>query len=78
MGHYQMRKLQAIKKYCALVFAAFGLLEVMRVVNDEKSIGKSRKIFSLMKKRSIIDQAIELYRRGVSKRDIYKKLGLAA
>ena len=78
LGHYQMRKLKAIKKYCALVIMAFGLLEVLRVSNNEKSIGQSRRIFSVMKKRTYIDQIIELSKRGVSKREIYKHLKLVA
>jgi SRSO17 transposase len=78
MGHYQMRRLKAIKKYCALVIVAYGLLEVLKVVNNEKSIGQSRKIFSIMKKRLFVDQVIELNRRGISKRDIYEKLKLVA
>lgn len=78
MGQYQMRRLKAIKKYCALVIIAYGLLEVLRVANNEKSIGQSRKIFSIMKKRSFVDQIIDMDRRGVSKRDIYKRLKLVA
>jgi SRSO17 transposase len=78
MGHYQMRRLKAIKKCCALVIIAYGLLEVLRVANNEKSIGQSRKVFSIMKKRSFVDQVIELNRRGVSKKDIYKRLKLTA
>lgn len=78
MGHYQMRKLKAIKKYCALVIIAYGLLEILRVSDNEKSIGQSRKIFSIMNKRSYVDRIIEMSRRGVSKQDIYKKLKLVA
>jgi hypothetical protein len=78
MGHYQMRRLKAIKKYCALVIIAYGLLEILRVANKEKSVGQSRKIFSIMKKRSVVDQIIDMNRRGVSKREIYKKLNLVA
>ncbi len=78
MGHYQMRRLKAIKKYCALVIIAYGLLEILRVSNNEKSLGQSRKIFSIMKKRSFVDQIIEMNRRGVSKQDIYKRLKLVA
>ena len=78
MGHYQMRRLKAIKKYCALVIIAYGLLEILRLDNNEKSIGQSRKIFSIMKKRSYVDHIIELNRRGVSKREIYKRLRLVA
>lgn len=78
MGQYQMRRLKAIKKYCALVIIAYGLLEILRITNNEKSIGQSRKIFSIMKKRSYVDQILELNRRGVSKRDIYKRLKLVA
>ena len=78
MGHYQMRRLKAIKKYCALVIVAYGLLEILRITNNEKSIGQSRKIFSIMKKRSYVDQIIKMNRSGVSKRDIYKKLNLVA
>jgi SRSO17 transposase len=78
MGHYQMRKLKVIKKYCALVFAAYGLLEAMRIAANEKSIGKSRKMFSIMKKRSYVDRIIDLNRRGVSKRKIYEQLKLVA
>ena len=78
MGHYQMRRLKAIKKYCALVIIAYGLLEILRVARNEKSIGQSRKVFSIMKKRLYVDQILEMNRRGVSKRDIYKKLKLVA
>ena len=67
LGHYQMRKLKAIEKYCALVFAAYALLELMRVSNHEQSIGKSRQYFKLMKKRKYVDQVIDLHRKGVSK-----------
>lgn len=78
MGQYQMRKLKAIGKYCALVFAAYTLLESLRVSNNEKSLGQSRQYFKIMKKREYVDQVIILYQKGVLKRDIYKKLKLVA
>ena len=73
MSQYQMRKLKAIGKYCALVFAAYTLLETLRASNNEQSLGQSRQYFKIMKKREYIDQVIILYKKGVSKRDIYKK-----
>jgi SRSO17 transposase len=78
LGHYQMRKLKAIEKYCALVFAAYALLESLRIANKEQSLGKSRQYFKLMKKRKYVDQVIDLHKKGVSKRDIYKTLKLVA
>ena len=78
MGQYQMRKLKAIGKYCALVFAAYALLESLRVANNEQSIGKSRQYFKIMKKREYVDQVITMHKKGVPKRDIYKKLKLVA
>lgn len=78
LGQYQMRKLKAIEKYCALIFVAFGLLESFRVNNNDKSIGQSRKYFKIMKRREYVDQIILLSRRGVPKRDIYEKLKLVA
>ena len=78
MGQYQMRKLKAIGKYCALVFAAYTLLESLRVSNNEQSLGKSRQYFKIMKKREYVDQVITLYKKGVAKRDIYQKLKLVA
>ncbi|NLW32611.1 MAG: IS701 family transposase [Fibrobacter sp.] len=78
LGHYQMRKLKAIEKYCALVFAAYALLESLRVSNNEQSLGKSRQYFKMMKKRKYVDQVIDLHKKGVSKRDIYKTLKLVA
>ena len=78
LGHYQMRKLKAIEKYCALVFAAYALLESLRISNNEQSLGKSREHFKLMNKRKYVDQVIDLQKKGFSKRDIYKKLKLVA
>ncbi len=78
MSQYQMRKLKAIEKYCALVFAAYALLESLRVANNEQSLGKSRQYFKIMKKREYVDQVIIMHKKGVSKRDIYKKLKLVA
>jgi len=78
MNQYQMRKLKAIGKYCALVFAAYTLLESLRVSNNEQSLGQSRQYFKIMKKREYIDQVIILHNKGVSKKDIYKKLKLVA
>lgn len=78
MGHYQMRRLKAIKKYCALVIVAYGLLEILRLSNNEKSIGQSRRIFSILKKRAYVDHVLDLHRRGVSKREMYEKLKLVA
>ncbi|HOP65267.1 MAG TPA: transposase [Spirochaetota bacterium] len=73
LGHYQMRKLKAIEKYCTLVFAAYALLESMRVSGNEQSLGKSRQYFKLMKKRKYVDQVIELYKKGVQKETSIKK-----
>ena len=78
IGHYQMRKLEAIKKYCALVFAAYCLLEILRITDNQKNIGKSRKIFTIMKKRTYADTVIELSKKGVPKQEIYKRLKLTA
>lgn len=78
MSQYQMRKLKAIGKYCALVFAAYTLLESLRVTNKEQSLGKSRQYFKIMKKRKYVDQVITLHKKGVPKKDIYKRLKLVA
>ena len=78
LGQYQMRKLKAIEKYCALVFSAFGFLEVFRLSNNNKSIGQSRQYFQILKKRKLVDQVIDLSRRGMSKKYIYKKFKLVA
>jgi SRSO17 transposase len=78
MGQYQMRKLKAIEKYCVLIFAAYALLESLRVLNNEQSLGKSRQYFKIMKKREYVDQVIKLHKKGVSKKDIYQKLKLVA
>jgi hypothetical protein len=78
LGQYQMRKLKAIEKYCALVFSAFGILEALRLSNNEKSIGQSRQYFKILKKRKYVDQVILLARKGVSKKEIYSILKIAA
>ena len=78
MGHYQMRKLKAIEKYCSLVFAACGMLEAIKVSNNEKSIGQSRRVFKIMKKREYVDRIITLSKKGVSRREIYRRLKLVA
>jgi hypothetical protein len=78
MGEYQMRKLKAIGKYCALIFSAYTLLESLRISNKEQSLGKSRQYFKIVRKREYVDQVINMFRKGVSKKDIYKKLKLVA
>src|SRR3990172_8656059 len=78
LSQYQMRKLKAIEKYCALVFSAFGLLEALRLSNNEKSIGQSRQYFKILKKRKYVDQVIMLARKGISKKEIYSILKIAA
>lgn len=78
LGQYQMRKLKAIEKYCALIFSAFGLLEAIRLTNNEKSIGQSRQYFKILKKKKYVDQVILLVRKGVSKKEIYSILKIAA
>ncbi len=78
MGQYQMRNMKAIEKYCALIFSAFGLLEYLRVDNNGKSIGQSRRCFTIKRKKNYIDLVIDLSRKGMSKKDIYRKMNLVA
>jgi len=78
LGHYQMRSMKAIEKYCAIVFAAFCYLESMRVLSDMSSIGQSRWQFKMKRKRQYVDRIVKLARRGVPMNKIYKELNIAA
>jgi SRSO17 transposase len=78
LGHYQMRKMKAIEKYCALIFIAFGLLESIRLLNNDDSIGQSRQYFKKKKKQEFIDQVIIFTKKGISKKDIYEFFDLVA
>jgi len=78
MGHYQMRKMKAIVKYCALVFSAFCYLEALRLVNDQKSIGQSRLCFKLRRRIEFVDQVVSLVRKGLPVENIYERLKISA
>lgn len=78
IGHYQMRKMKAIKKYCALIFSAFCYLEALRLINNQLSIGQSRRIFKIKRKKDFIDKVAKLVRKGVSMKKIYQELKVAA
>jgi hypothetical protein len=78
LGQYQMRKMKAIEKFCAIVFAAFCYLEAMRASSNLSSIGQSRWRFRNHRKREYVDRIIKLARKGVSVQKIYEELNLAA
>jgi SRSO17 transposase len=78
LGHYQMRNMKAIIKYCALIFSAFCYLEALRLQNNQVSIGQSRRCFKLKRRRDFVDQVAALVRRGVPIGNIYKELNIAA
>ncbi len=78
LGHYQMRKMKAIEKYCALMFSAFCYLEALRLQNDQASIGQSRRCFKLRRRREFADKVASLARRGMPLKKIYKELNIAA
>jgi SRSO17 transposase len=78
MGHYQMRKMKAIEKYCALIFSAFCYLEALRLHNNQTSIGQSRRCFKLRRRREFVDRVASLVRRGMPLKKIYEELNIAA
>ena len=78
LGHYQMRNMKAIEKYCALIFSAFCYLEALRLQNNQLSIGQSRRCFKLRRKREFVDRVAYLVRRGLPINKIYKELNIAA
>jgi len=78
LGHYQMRNMKAIEKFCALVISAFCYLEAMRVLSNESSIGQSRWYFKVSRRRQFVDRVANLVRRGVSMQKIYRELKLVA
>lgn len=78
LGHYQMRKMKAIEKFCALVFSAFCYLEALRFQNNESSIGQSRWYFRLRKKQHYVERIARLARDGLPLKKIYEELNLVA
>jgi SRSO17 transposase len=78
LGHYQMRNMKAIEKFCALVISAFCYLEALRVLSKRASIGQSRWYFKIARKRQFVDRVANLVKRGVSMQKIYKELKLVA
>lgn len=78
LGHYQMRNMKAIEKYCALIFSAFCYLEALRLQNNQTSIGQSRRCFKLRRRREFVDKVASLVRRGMPMKKIYKELNIAA
>jgi len=78
LGHYQMRKMKAIEKYCALIFSAFCYLEALRLQNNQTSIGQSRRCFKLRRRREFVDKVAGLVRRGIPLKKIYMELNIAA
>jgi len=78
LGHYQMRKMKAIEKYCALIFSAFCYLEALRHHNNQTSIGQSRRFFKLRRRREFVDRIAHLVRRGMPLKKIYAELNIAA
>jgi len=78
LGHYQMRRMKAIEKFCALVFSAFCYLEALRFLNNESSIGQSRWYFRLKRKQQYVERIAKLARDGVPLKKIYEELNLVA
>lgn len=78
LGHYQMRNMKAIEKFCALVISAFCYLEALRVLSNKSSIGQSRWFFKLRRKQQYVDRIAKLVRRGMPMKKIYEELKIAA
>ena len=78
LGHYQMRRMKAIEKFCALVFSAFCYLEALRFQNKKSSIGQSRWYFRLRRKQHYVEHIVKLAREGVPLKKIYEELNLVA
>ena len=78
LGHYQMRRLKAIEKYCALIFSAFCYLEALRLNNNQSSIGQSRRCFKLRRRREYVNKVATLVKRGIPMSRIYRELKIAA